>query len=116
MVNRVVSTKLTEEEHSKLLEECAKRGCTPSLLMKEAIMMEIQESKDSEKIIHADNQGERVKKDISGEELKKFLGLRKTPSDNHMLEKKPTLEETIDHMKNCRNPDCKYGRKNLGIV
>lgn len=26
---------------------------------------------------------------------------------------KPTLEETLEHMKNCRNPECKYGRKNL---
>jgi hypothetical protein len=38
MVNRVVSTKLTEEEHSKLLDEGNMRGCTPSTFIKELIL------------------------------------------------------------------------------
>jgi len=36
--HRVVSTKLTEEEHSRLLDVCNTVGCTPSYLIKEAIM------------------------------------------------------------------------------
>ena len=43
---RVVSTKLTEEEHSKLLDVCSKKGCTPSALVKEAIMEKIQPHED----------------------------------------------------------------------
>ena len=42
MVNRVVATKLTEEEHTKLLDECTRQGCTPSALIKEAIMAKIE--------------------------------------------------------------------------
>ena len=41
MVNRVVATKLSEEEHTKLLDECSRQGCTPSALIKEAIMAKI---------------------------------------------------------------------------
>ena len=41
MVNRVVATKLSEEEHTKLLDACNKEGCTPSALLKEAIMAKI---------------------------------------------------------------------------
>ena len=42
MVYRVVSTKLTEEEHSKLLDVCNTEGCSPSALMKQAIMEKIE--------------------------------------------------------------------------
>lgn len=35
---RVVSTKLTEEEHGKLLDVCNVRGCPPSALIRDAIM------------------------------------------------------------------------------
>ena len=41
MVDRVVSTKLTEEEHDKLLDACNREGCTPSSLIKDAIMKRI---------------------------------------------------------------------------
>jgi len=41
MVYRVVSTKLTEEEHSKLLDECNRKGCTPSNLIKNAVLKEL---------------------------------------------------------------------------
>ena len=43
MVYKVVSTKLTEEEHTKLLDICNKHGCTPSTLIKDVIMNKIQE-------------------------------------------------------------------------
>lgn len=39
---RVVSTKLTEEEHSKLLDLCNKEGCTPSSLIKQAVIEKIE--------------------------------------------------------------------------
>jgi len=39
---RVVSTKLTEEEHRKLLDACNRDGCTPSSFTKQAIMEKIE--------------------------------------------------------------------------
>jgi len=35
---RVVSTKLTEEEHSRLIDICNVVGCSPSYLIKDAIL------------------------------------------------------------------------------
>jgi len=46
MVYRVVSTKLTEEEHTKLLDICNKQGCTPSALIKDSIMKKINETEN----------------------------------------------------------------------
>ena len=64
MVNRVVATKLTEEEHSKLLDLCNTQGCTPSALLKEAIMERLKPASDT-------------KKDIVDEEIRKFVGVRR---------------------------------------
>ena len=61
MVNRVVATKLTEEEHSKLLDFCNTQGCTPSALLKEAIMERLKPASG--------------KKDMTMEDLKKFVGV-----------------------------------------
>ena len=41
MVYRVVSTKLTEEEHTKLVDLCSKTGTTPSSLLRQAVMEKI---------------------------------------------------------------------------
>jgi hypothetical protein len=38
MVNRVVSTKLTEEEHSTLLDACNNEGLTPSSFIRAVLM------------------------------------------------------------------------------
>ena len=38
MVNRVVSTKLTEEEHTMLLDACNKQGGTPSSFIRAALL------------------------------------------------------------------------------
>ena len=43
MVYRVVSTKLTEEEHTKLLDVCNREGCSPSSLIKDAVLNKIEE-------------------------------------------------------------------------
>ncbi|MFZ1075836.1 MAG: hypothetical protein WAN47_00215 [Nitrosotalea sp.] len=48
MVYKVVSTKLNEDEHSKLLDACNKHGCTPSAFVKESIMNRIN-SEEPEK-------------------------------------------------------------------
>jgi len=42
MVNRVVATKLNEEEHTKLLDVCSTEGCTPSSLIRDAILKRIE--------------------------------------------------------------------------
>ena len=47
MVNRVVMTKLTEEEHSKLLDVCNREGCTSSHLIRDAIMKRIDSQEKS---------------------------------------------------------------------
>ena len=38
MVYRVISTKLTEEEHNRLLDICNRDGCTPSSYIKQAVL------------------------------------------------------------------------------
>lgn len=60
MVNRVVSTKLTEDEHEKLVDECNKRGCSQTELLRESIKEIIQPEAS----------------DLSVKELKKALGLK----------------------------------------
>ena len=45
MVYRVVSTKLTEEEHSKLLEICNKKGYSCSEFIKNSIHKMMEEEK-----------------------------------------------------------------------
>jgi len=117
MVNRVVATKLTEEEHSKLIDFCNSKGCTPFSLIKEAILEKISQkegTKESIKETETNDQKNPV------EELKKYLGVKKvsrqepTPKEFKVeARRKPTLEESLDHMKNCRNPECKYGRLNI---
>jgi len=53
MVYRVVSTKLTEDEHTKLLDACNREGCTPSSLIKEAVLEKIhQKEKPTEEEIN----------------------------------------------------------------
>lgn len=41
MVYKVVSTKLSEDEHEKLLDMYNQEGLTPSALIKESILMRI---------------------------------------------------------------------------
>jgi len=43
MVYRVVSTKLTEEEHTKFLDFCNKKGNSPSAIIKQAILKSMEE-------------------------------------------------------------------------
>lgn len=97
MVYRVVSTKLTEEEHSKLLDECAKQGCTPSSFVKNSIMEKIEPKSEQTK-----------PEQTLVEELPKA-----TVFEPRESRRKPTLEESIEHMKTCLNPNCKYGSANL---
>jgi len=42
MVNRVVATKLNEEEHTKLVDACSTEGCTPSSFIRDAILKRIE--------------------------------------------------------------------------
>jgi len=64
MSTKVVSTKLTEEEHSKLLDVCNEKGCTPANLIKEAVLEKIS-FKEPKKDV----------KDMSYSELAKALGI-----------------------------------------
>jgi hypothetical protein len=68
MVYRVVSTKLTEEEHDKLLDACNTRGCTPFALLKEALMEKIEPKEQPQSMEKSRN--------MSDEEIRKFLGIK----------------------------------------
>ncbi len=43
MVYKVVSTKLTEEEHTKFLEFCNKKGNSPSAMIKQTILTSMEQ-------------------------------------------------------------------------
>ena len=114
MVYRVVSTKLTEEEHEKLLDVCNKEGCTPFAMLKKLIINKVDDESDLEKIEHQESI-EKIKPSESkaDKDLRRILGIRTSAKALEVeTRRKHTLEETLDHMKNCRNPDCKYGRMN----
>ena len=42
MVDRVVSTKISEETHSKLLDVCNSKGCSSSSFINDAIMEKLK--------------------------------------------------------------------------
>ena len=115
MVNRTVATKLTEEEHAKFIDACNKEGCTPSVFLRESINEKINGEKT--KKVESSEIKEPKSKEMSIQELAEKLGMSKTNKDKPFkIEKpKPTLEDTLDHMKNCRSLDCKYGRRNQGL-
>jgi hypothetical protein len=70
MVNRTVATKLTEEEHSKLIDFCNDMGCTPSSLIKKVILEKISQ-KEGIKETETSDQKDSV------DELYKYLGLKR---------------------------------------
>lgn len=69
MVYKVVSTKLSEDEHGKLLDLCNQEGLTPSALIKESILMRIdphQKSTEDEPV-----------KELTDDELRELVGIKK---------------------------------------
>ncbi|HJJ22946.1 MAG TPA: DUF6290 family protein [Nitrosopumilus sp.] len=63
-MQKVVSTKLTEDEHTKLLDMCNFHGCTPSSFIKQAIMEKIDQKEE----IESNNE-------LSNEDIEKILGI-----------------------------------------
>lgn len=72
MYDKVVSTKLTEEEHNNLLELCNKIGCTPSKIIRKTLLEKIESEIQNEKI---ELKNEEIK-ELSMDELRKALGLK----------------------------------------
>jgi len=68
MVNRVVATKLTEEEHSKLLDTCNREGCTPSSLIRDAILKRFNSEEKTNQTVE--------EKEFTVEDLKRALGIK----------------------------------------
>lgn len=68
MSTRVVSTKLTEEEHTRLLDACNGRGCTPLALIKEAILEKVAPKEQ----VESSEKG----KEMTDGEIRKFLGIK----------------------------------------
>ena len=64
-MQKVVSTKLTEDEHTKLLDICSTLGCTQSSFIKQAIMEKIDQKKEIE-----------FNNELSEEDLQKILGIK----------------------------------------
>jgi len=114
MVTRAVATKLSEEEHTRLVDECTKQGISPSSFIKMAIMNKLgsEDKKDEQPIEKVEIQNDKTPmipntaafREAIEEEIWKAIEYAKP---------QPTLEESLAHMKNCRNPECKYGRKNV---
>ncbi len=85
MVYRVVSTKLTEEEHTKFLDACNREGCTPSALIKDSIMKRInteekpveREPTALEKLARELNIKKQEEKELSTDELRRYLRVKK---------------------------------------
>jgi hypothetical protein len=82
---RVVSTKLTEEEHSRLLDVCNIIGCPSSVLIRDAILKIINvEQKTTEKEINPIRtfakefsiKSQQTKKESINVELEKLLGIK----------------------------------------
>ena len=81
MVNRVVATKLTEEEHTKLIDLCNGKGCTPSAFLKEIISEKIspiqkQEVAQKPKGLSLDEIRNIVREAIN-ENKPKFVGIKR---------------------------------------
>ena len=83
---RVVSTKLTEEEHSKLLDVCNIIGCTSSVLIRDAVLKIINvEQKTTEQMINPKQtfvkefsiKSQHTKIEPLSTELEKLLGMKK---------------------------------------
>ena len=64
MVYRVISTKLTEEEHKKFLDFCNKKGLSPFAFIKESIFAQMEKEEKNEF------------EEFSIEEFRKALGLK----------------------------------------
>jgi len=74
MYNRVVSTKLTEEEHNNLLELCNKIGCTPSNIIRKTLLEKIESEIQNEKI---ESKHEKTK-GVTMDELRKESRIQHT--------------------------------------
>lgn len=81
---RVVSTKLTEEEHSRLLDVCNVVGCTSSTLIRDAILKIInveqktieKEFNPIQKFAKELNMKSKQEKNEIPNELAKLLGIQ----------------------------------------
>lgn len=82
---RVVSTKLTEEEHGRLLDVCNIIGCPSSVLIRDAILKIINvEQKTAEKEFYPirtfakefNIKSQLTKKESTNVELEKLLGIK----------------------------------------
>ena len=89
MVNRVVATKLTDEEHTQLLDACNKEGCTPSAFIKNALLDKITPKQES----------------LLSDEVRKFVGVTRVPKSNEAIPEKKhmTLEEMLRKYKESKN-------------
>jgi len=84
MVNRVVSTKLTEEEHTTLLDACNAKGSTPAAFIKAAILDRLESKEEKPDALQemlglgSDKKGDDVKRTSDnstrrGSELMKLM-------------------------------------------
>lgn len=62
MANRVVSTKLNEEEHKKILKICDDKGITVSKLLKKTLLESINEEKQNVRTSFNSRQSEFLEK------------------------------------------------------
>lgn len=96
MVNRVVATKLTDEEHTKLLDLCNKEGCTPSAFIKNALLEKIMPKQEkSEEFVE-----ELQKKDKHTlGQMMRDLKIKNNADEAIQVKKPMTFKDMMLHLK-----------------
>lgn len=97
MVYRVVSTKLTEDEHGRLLDICNRNGCTPSSYIKQSVLGFVEAEEDA----IADGTHDSCKSSTTADRNeKRSVERHEEKIIEKPQEKKPmTLEEMLRKMK-----------------
>ena len=97
MVYRVVSTKLTEDEHNRLLDMCNRNGCTPSSYIKQAVLGYVEAEEDS--IGNGTHDSCKSGTPVAGNERKSVERSEEKITEKPQEKKSMTLEEMLRQMK-----------------
>ena len=97
MVYRVVSTKLTEEEHNRLLDICNRNVCTPSSYIKQAVLGYVEAEEDS--IANGTHDSCKSGTTVTGNERKSVERPEEKITEKPQEKKPRTLEEMLRAMK-----------------
>ena len=97
MVYRVVSTKLTEEEHNRLLDICNRNGCTPSSYIKQSVLGFVEAEEDA--IANGTHDSCKSDTHVAGNERKSVERHEEKITEKPQEKKPVTLEEMLRAMR-----------------